>query len=195
MRDIIPLMPRSRHQRESNSYRCMKLRCLSESHSSYSNYGGRGIVICDRWLFGDGVLSGFQCFLADLGPRPEGFTLDRLDCNGPYCPENCCWASATTQTANRRPKSEWNARTPKPRASGSIARRRGASGYRGVHRRETATGLKWRVCLKRNGQIISGGTFATSLEAALAADDLAHSIRGMDWLFNFPERLKSIVTN
>lgn len=80
------------------SWTAMKSRCLCETNESYETYGGRGIKICDRWL---GPI-GFVNFLKDMGRRPDGKTLDRRNPEGDYTPENCRWASRSTQTANRR---------------------------------------------------------------------------------------------
>jgi hypothetical protein len=88
----------SLHKRELNSYVGMKQRCLNEKSPNYEGYGGRGITICERWL-GE---NGFVNFLMDMGPRPEGTSLDRINVMGNYELKNCRWADSATQHANRR---------------------------------------------------------------------------------------------
>lgn len=76
----------------------MKARCSNRRYHRFKHYGGRGIEVCERWR----GMDGFAAFLADLGPRPEGKTLDRRDVNDDYRPGNVRWADAETQNGNQQ---------------------------------------------------------------------------------------------
>lgn len=84
--------------RTYNSWRSMIDRVTRPTHPRFHCYGGRGVQIDPAWT-GPG---GFEQFLADMGERPEGRTLDRTDANGHYTPGNCRWATPKQQTWNRR---------------------------------------------------------------------------------------------
>lgn len=79
------------------SWLAMLARCSNSNLKSYKNYGGRGITVCARW-------SSFENFLADIGERPHGRSIDRIDVNGNYEPGNCRWATASEQRRNQRPR-------------------------------------------------------------------------------------------
>jgi len=76
-------------------WRNMVMRCTNPSNKAYSHYGGRGISVCESWLT-------FENFLADMGPKPDGMTLDRINNNADYEPSNCKWATVKDQVRNRR---------------------------------------------------------------------------------------------
>jgi hypothetical protein len=77
-------------------------RCYLKTAPNYRYYGGKGVTVCDRWRYGEDGKTGFQCFEADMGERPEGLTLDRIDPFQNYEPENCRWASWFVQNNNKR---------------------------------------------------------------------------------------------
>lgn len=87
---------------EYRVYRQMLDRCYLPSARNYPWYGGEGVTVCDRWRHGADSLTGFQCFIADLGRRPDGLTLERDDPREPYGPSNCRWATWKEQAANKR---------------------------------------------------------------------------------------------
>lgn len=78
------------------SYRAMMIRCYRPGTNGYENYGGRGIRVCPRWQ------ETWRNFLEDMGPRPKGKELSRIDNNGHYCPENCKWQTRKENGRNKR---------------------------------------------------------------------------------------------
>lgn len=90
-------MPEFHGMRETPTYSSwinMKKRCFNKEHAAYPRYGGRGITVCERWK------TSFMAFLSDLGERPEGTTLGRIDNNGDYEPGNCRWETKEEQSIN-----------------------------------------------------------------------------------------------
>ena len=88
-----------RHARTYISWANMNQRCRNPNNPNYTDYGAQGIRVCDRWNPKAG--GHFVNFLADMGERPEGTTLDRYpDPDGDYTPENCRWATPKEQRAN-----------------------------------------------------------------------------------------------
>ena len=123
------------------SWEAMKQRCSNPNNTRYADYGGRGITVCDRW-------QSFEHFLQDMGERPDGTTLDRVDNNLGYCPENCCWSTPKQQCSNRR----------KPRSRADV----------GVYFDSRKKKKQWYAEIKRLGVKQFLGYYGTKEEAMQA---------------------------
>jgi hypothetical protein len=133
------------------SWKEMIRRCYNKNNDRYSSYGGRGIIVCERWL------ASFVAFYDDMGERPEGKTLDRKDNNGNYEPANCKWSTASEQQQNTRKNKLWE-------INGVV--------YRGVVEASSALGIspeKLRGLLRRKrnpiGHAIAAEARVRELEA------------------------------
>lgn len=85
-----------KNRAERLAWRGMQERCGNPTNKQYADYGGRGITVCARWA------GNFAAFLADMGPRPSGHSLDRINNDGNYEPSNCRWATRLQQMNNTR---------------------------------------------------------------------------------------------
>jgi hypothetical protein len=88
---------RGKWSRTYETWRRILSRCQDQKNKDYPRYGGRGISVCDRWR------NSFDAFLADMGEKPDGLSIDRIDNDQGYSLANCRWADAKTQAGNRRP--------------------------------------------------------------------------------------------
>jgi hypothetical protein len=124
---------------EYNSWRNMKARCHNPSHNRYHDYGGRGITVCDKWS------DSFAVFLEDMGEKPTPtHSIDRIDNEGSYKPDNCRWATPTEQNRNHR------------------IRKNNSSGISGVSRYRNN---KWYVRIKVCGEEVHLGYTKDFFEA------------------------------
>lgn len=136
---------------EHSIWKSMNQRCSNPNDTGYPRYGARGIKVCERWR------DSFENFLADMGPRPDPkLTLERVDNEASYAPDNCVWATRTAQILNTRPKNT------------------NRSGIVGVH--WNAKEGKWRAQISINYKKIALGRF-TRIEDAKGAYDKALAAR------------------
>lgn len=137
---------------EYNSWRGMKNRCLNKNHEYYK----KGITICDRWI------DSFTNFLEDMGQKPDGYSLDRIDPLGNYEPSNCRWANQSTQSINKIIK-------------------RSNTGMRGIHKNLNG---KYYVYINKNKTRYHVGNFDTLKSAVEAYNKAAIKYHGSDARLN-----------
>lgn len=135
------------HNQFYKTWNAMMSRCTNLKHKSYPNYGARGITVCDEWL----DVTNFAAWCEETYPNIKGYSLDRIDNDEGYSPDNCTWSSRTMQNINRRMQVT------------------NTSGFVGVSWHKGNT--KWSAQISVNNIVIYIGSFLTKEEAVLARDN------------------------
>lgn len=133
---------------EYRTYRHILNRCYNPKVSNYKYYGGRGITVCPRWKHS------FTAFYEEMGSRPPGTEIDRIDNDGNYEPGNCHWVSKSENAHNRRMRSD------------------NTSGYKGVTYQKKVGNYNARIMI--NGKSVNLGYYATPEQAARAYNKAKH---------------------
>ena len=137
------------HSTEYKTWQGILGRCYNKSYTEYPLYGARGITVCDRWK------DSFENFYEDMGDKPsKNHSIERIDVNGNYCPENCKWITNHEQCLNKRTKNK--------------------TGYFGVYER----GLKFRAMIQYKKKSYRLGNFCNKIDAAKAYDDKCEEFYG-----------------
>ena len=151
------------YKSEYTSFYAMKARCNNPNHTSYPEYGGRGIFVCDEWMV---RFEGWQTFMRKMGPKPDPtYTIDRIDTNKGYYAENCRWATRSTQVSCRRAYTN--------------------TGYRGVYFDKNR---KKPYIATVTGKHV--GAFYTPEGAAKWYDIKSIELSGKNACLNFPDKLE-----
>jgi hypothetical protein len=160
------------HRATRDSWDNMISRCTNPNAASkWDKYGGQGITVCDRWLVRAG--GSFENFLADMGERPKGMTLDRWpDPRGNYEPGNCCWSTPSVQRQHSGPC------------------KNGSSKFKGVSLYKARN--KWEAAIKIDSTHAFLGRFAVEEDAARAYDATALEAWGEDCWLNFKHRQEAV---
>ena len=139
----------------------MVQRCTNHKNKRYKNYGGRGITVCEEWL----DIRNFVTWAEKTYPNIEGYTLDRINNDKGYSPENCTWSDKTAQVLNRR------------------IMKNNKSGYVGIYWNKASK--RWVVNIRISKKLINLGSFKDKIEAVLARDNyiienkLPHKLSGL----------------